>query len=62
MKNSVANVNHGTSNGGMLAGDQGDWKIDGSLNFDGTDDYLDCGNDSSLQITGAMTALQMEGC
>ncbi len=26
-----------------------------ALDFDGVDDYLNCGNDSSLQITGAMT-------
>ena len=25
------------------------------VNFDGSDDYIDCGNDSSLQITGALT-------
>jgi hypothetical protein len=27
----------------------------GSLSFDGTDDYIDCGNDSSLDITDAIT-------
>ena len=26
-----------------------------SLDFDGSDDYVDCGNDASLQITGNMT-------
>ena len=26
-----------------------------SMYFDGVDDYVDCGNDSSLQITGAMS-------
>ena len=27
----------------------------GSMEFDGTNDYVDCGNDSSLQITGALS-------
>jgi len=26
-----------------------------SFDFDGTDDYIDCGNNASLQITGALT-------
>ncbi|MHC4570513.1 MAG: LamG-like jellyroll fold domain-containing protein [Planctomycetota bacterium] len=30
-------------------------KIDGALSFDGVDDYVDCGNDSSLAITDNLT-------
>lgn len=30
-------------------------KINGSLNFDGTDDYINAGNDSSLDITDSIT-------
>ncbi|MCK4428979.1 MAG: LamG domain-containing protein, partial [Candidatus Aenigmarchaeota archaeon] len=30
-------------------------KFGGALDFDGTDDYVDCGNDSSLDITDAIT-------
>jgi len=41
-------------------GDQADpkWttgKIGGALEFDGVDDYVDCGSDASLDITGAIT-------
>jgi len=28
---------------------------EGSTSFDGTQDYIDCGNNSALQITGALT-------
>jgi len=47
--------NNGTSHGSMTSDDQVDGKIDGSLDFDGNDDYVDCGNDSSLDITNAIT-------
>ena len=30
-----------------------------ALSFDGTDDYIDCGNDTSLQITGNLTVEAM---
>jgi len=30
-------------------------KVGGALSFDGVDDYLDCGDDSSLNITNAVT-------
>ncbi|MCK5063045.1 MAG: hypothetical protein KAR23_03890, partial [Candidatus Aenigmarchaeota archaeon] len=32
-----------------------DGKFGKALNFDGSDDYVDCGNDSSLNITGEIT-------
>jgi len=42
--------NNGTTYGSMTSDDQVDGKIDGSLDFDGSDDYVDCGSDSSLDI------------
>ncbi|MCK5413091.1 MAG: DUF2341 domain-containing protein, partial [Candidatus Pacebacteria bacterium] len=47
--------NDGTLGGTMTSGDQVAGKIDGSLDFDGTDDYVDAGNDGSLDITGSFT-------
>ncbi|MCK4918920.1 MAG: DUF2341 domain-containing protein, partial [Candidatus Pacebacteria bacterium] len=47
--------NDGTSNGTMTSGDQVTGQIDGSLDFDGTDDCVDAGNDSSLDITDEIT-------
>ncbi len=46
------NANDGTLQGGpnWVAG-----KIGGGLEFDGTDDHVDCGNDESLNITGEIT-------
>ncbi len=45
----------GSSYGFMTSTDQVSGKIDGSLDFDGNNDYLDFGNPSELQITGAIT-------
>jgi len=52
---STTKNNDGTSYGSMNSADQVSGKIDGSLEFDGDDDYIDCGNDSSLDITGDIT-------
>ncbi|MHA2245218.1 MAG: DUF2341 domain-containing protein [Candidatus Hodarchaeales archaeon] len=52
---STSNNNDGTSQGSMNLTDQVEGKIDGSIDFDGDDDYIDCGNDSSLDITGEIT-------
>jgi hypothetical protein len=44
--------NHGTLVGGTT------WttgEIGGALDFDGNDDYVDCGNDGSLDLTGDLT-------
>jgi len=40
--------NHGTLNGPTWTSENGIWV----LSFDGTDDFVDCGTDSSLDITG----------
>jgi hypothetical protein len=47
-KDSSGKGNDGTLNGGpqWVAGYSG-----GALKFDGTDDYVDCGNDASLDLT-----------
>ncbi|MBW2172418.1 MAG: DUF2341 domain-containing protein, partial [Deltaproteobacteria bacterium] len=41
MQDSTASANHGTSIGSMTHHDQVLGKVDGSLDFDGTDDYID---------------------
>ncbi len=51
---STSNSNQATSQN-MESGDQQGGKISGSLNFDGVDEYLDCGADTSLEITGQLT-------
>jgi len=40
MRDSTSNNHNGTSNGNMTSGDQVAGKIDGSLNLDGNDDYI----------------------
>ncbi|MHC4539321.1 MAG: LamG domain-containing protein [Planctomycetota bacterium] len=50
--NDASGNNHGTLSGDpqWVAG-----MIGGALQFDGVDDYVDCGNDPNLDITGPMT-------
>ncbi|KKM17286.1 hypothetical protein LCGC14_1677300, partial [marine sediment metagenome] len=48
------NSNHGDSNN-MIAGDQIAGRINGALNFDGTDDYVNVGDSTSLEPAGAFT-------
>lgn len=55
MKDSTSNGNNGTSSGVMTTSDQVGGKIDGSLDFDGGDDEITCGNAASLQITAELT-------
>ncbi|MFX1455670.1 MAG: DUF2341 domain-containing protein [Promethearchaeota archaeon] len=52
---STSNNNDGTPQGSMSSADQVDGQIGGSLNFDGNDEFIDCGNPTSLQITGSIT-------
>jgi len=49
---SSGNNNHGTLKNGPT---WTDGQINKALSFDGTDDYVDCGNDESLNITDAIT-------
>ena len=55
IQDSTSYYNDGTSQGSMTSTDQVEGIIDGSINFDGDNDYIDCGNDSSLDITGDIT-------
>ena len=48
IKDSTYNINHGVSNGSMTSGDLVDGKFGKALDFDGSDDYINCGSDSSL--------------
>jgi len=50
---STGNANYGTAEMGTQQDAQG--RIAGADLFDGIDDYVDCGNGSSLQITGSLT-------
>jgi outer membrane protein assembly factor BamB len=62
MKDSTLN-NNGTSGGSMTIGGQVAGKIDGSLVFDGTDDYISFSNSASLNITSVTveTWLKLSG-
>jgi concanavalin A-like lectin/glucanase superfamily protein len=46
--------NHGTSQN-MSSADEVAGKISNALDFNGNDEYVNCGNDSSLDITGNLT-------
>ena len=48
IKDSTPNTNHGTPDGSMTSDDLLDGKFGKALDFDGTDDYIDCGSDSSI--------------
>ncbi len=50
IKDSTSYSNDGTSVGSMDSNDQVDGKIDGSLEFDGSDDYINIGDQSSLDM------------
>ena len=53
----IANDSSGNNNTGTLYGGPTwtDGQINKALSFDGTDDYVDCGNNESLNITNAIT-------
>ncbi|MDD2954483.1 MAG: DUF2341 domain-containing protein, partial [Parabacteroides sp.] len=53
--NSTSNVNNGTSSAGMASNDPISGEIGGANSFDGKDDQISCGNNSSLDITSAVT-------
>ncbi|MFX1291924.1 MAG: DUF2341 domain-containing protein [Promethearchaeota archaeon] len=54
-KDSTPNNNDGTDYGSMTSGDQVPGQIDGSLDFDGGDDYIEVNDSSSLTIPGSFT-------
>lgn len=55
MLNSKSDGSHGTSQGFMTSDDQVRGVVDGALELDGFTDYVDFGNDGSLDITGNIT-------
>jgi hypothetical protein len=55
MKDSTSNANDGTSAVTMTSSDQVSAKIDGGLDFDGSNDEIDDQNGASLQITPPLT-------
>ncbi len=52
LNDSTSYDNDGTNHGSSYSST---WLLDGEREFDGTDDYVDCGNDDSLDITDAIT-------
>lgn len=50
-----SHTNNGTANGGMNVGNLVNAKIGLGLDFDGIDDYIDCGQDISLNATTNLT-------
>jgi hypothetical protein len=55
IKDSTVYSNDGSSVGSMTSGDLVSGKIAGALDFDGSNDYIDVGNDSSLDVTTGIT-------
>jgi hypothetical protein len=55
IKDSTVFQNNGTANGSMLTNDLVPAKISNGLDFDGIDDFINFGNNSSLQITNNLT-------
>lgn len=55
IKNSTSSINHGTSSGTMTSADLIDGKIGKAIDFDGSDDYINCGSNSSLDDINKMT-------
>jgi len=55
IKDSTFNSNKGDPSGVMTSTDLVDGKIGKAIDFDGINDYLDCGNQSSLQLTSGFT-------
>ena len=52
---STSNENHGTPGGSMTSGDLVDGGFGKAIDFDGSDDYINCGSDSSLDDITAKT-------
>ena len=52
---SYVNDSSGNDNNGTITG--ADWNVSGGLDFDGVNDYVNAGNDASLNIIGDMTII-----
>lgn len=55
IKDSTTNANNATSNGSMTSSQQVSGQIDGSVSFDGTNDYLNGGTSNSLTFSDNFT-------
>src|SRR5207249_1199734 len=55
IRDSTANGNQGTASGGMGSANQTSGKVDGSLSFNGTSQYLNMGTASSLNTGDTLT-------
>lgn len=55
IKDSTSNGNDGIPEGSMASEDSVDGKLYEALDVDGSDDLIDCGTDSSLDITSSIT-------
>lgn len=55
IKDSTYSENHGTPQGSMASNDLVGGIIGKAIEFDGTDDFISCGNDSNLNIAGNLT-------
>ena len=55
IKDSTGNNNDGTPHGNMTSDDLVDGQVGKALDFDGSDDYVNCGNSTSLDITSTLT-------
>jgi hypothetical protein len=51
MQDSTSGASHGTSGGSMSSGDQVAGEVDGSLDFDGSNDYINFGHKTPLNLT-----------
>ncbi len=51
----TANTNDGIANGGMAAGDLVNGYIGQGIDFDGNNDFIDCGSDASTDPNGSLT-------
>jgi len=57
MKDATSNNNDGTSNGSMTSGDQVDAKIGKGIEIDGSNDWINVPNASSINLTGTAFTL-----
>ena len=51
----TSNTNNGTANGGMVAGDLVAGRIGNAIDFDGNNDFFDCGANASTNPSGSLT-------
>ena len=57
MRDSTSNNNHGTTHGSMTVTDQVPGEVDGALDLDGSNDYIEAADSASLSIGGNQITL-----